>query len=195
MPTIVPSSAGRAAGASVVSRLVPVGAVALALALATASAHGGESLALPNPVGDDEETPWTEIQAELPAYPETENLLPFTVGAVRDTRFFVDGTSLTLGADGVLRYTLVIVSAGGARNVSREGMRCATRERRSYAFGRSDKTWAKARNAKWVPVTGGSNNPYVDLYTNYFCAIGADWTAEQALRGLRSGGKKTETGR
>ena len=35
-----------------------------------------------------------------------------------------------------LRFTLVIVSPSGARNVSYEGMNCSTGERRLYAFGR-----------------------------------------------------------
>jgi len=143
---------------------------------------------------DEKETPWTEIEAQLPAFPDPESLIPITVGAVRDTRYLVDGRSLSVGADGVLRYTLVVVSPGGARNISHEGMRCDTRERRFYAFGRSDKSWAKARNNQWARIQGTSNNPYVELYTNYFCVIGAAATTENVRRALISGGKKAEAG-
>lgn len=81
---------------------------------------------------------------QLPAFPEQENLVPFKVGSVSDKQFFVDGASISIGSDDVIRYSLVVVSSTGAKSISFEGMRCATGERRVYAFGRSDKTWSKA---------------------------------------------------
>jgi hypothetical protein len=138
-----------------------------------------------------EEKPWAEIEVQLPAFPEKENLIPFRVGVVVDTKYLVDGSSLSVGTDSVVRYTLLVVSPSGAQNISYEGMRCATGERRSYAFGRSDRTWSKARSNQWVRVQGGSNNPHVSLLTSYFCAVGAPsvMTAEDARRVLRSGGQ------
>ena len=95
---------------------------------------------------------WQERVVDLPAAPLPENLLPFYVSAATDNEFFVDGTSLTVGPDGVVRYVLVVQAAGGARNISFEGLRCETRERRVYAFGRPDGTWSKSRNDSWQRV-------------------------------------------
>lgn len=136
-----------------------------------------------------EEKPWAEIEVQLPAFPEKGNLIPFRVGAISDTKYLIDGNSLSVGADGVIRYTLVVVSSEGAQNTSYEGMRCSTAERRFYAFGRSDKTWSKARSNQWVRIQGGSNNHYVDLYTSYFCSIGTTslMNSEDARRVLRNG--------
>lgn len=142
-----------------------------------------------------DEKPWAEIEIQLPAFPEVENLIPFRVGYHTETKYLIDGNSLSVGADSVIRYTLVVISAAGAKNISYEGLRCATGERRLYAFGRSDKTWSKARGNQWVGVRGGSNNHYVDLAANYFCVIGAPdvQTADDARRVLRRGGKVQDT--
>lgn len=54
----------------------------------------------------------------------------FRVGAITDTHYFIDGSTISVGADQVIRYTLVIVSSSGAQNISYEGMRCLTAEKR-----------------------------------------------------------------
>ena len=139
---------------------------------------------------DFEEKPWTETEVQLPDFPLKENLITFRVGAVTDVQFQLDSKSLSVGADDVIRYTLVVISSSGAENISYEGMRCVTAERRSYAFGRSDKTWSKARGSQWGRIQGTSNNLYVDLYSNFFCTIGVPTlrSAEDVLRVLRRGG-------
>ena len=137
-----------------------------------------------------EEKSWAEVEIQLPAFPEAENLIPFRVGYHTETKYLIDGNSLSVGADSVIRYTLVVISASGAKNISYEGLRCETAERRLYAFGRSDKTWSKARANQWVKIQGSTNNHHVDLYGNYFCVVGASFisSADDARRVLRRGG-------
>lgn len=139
---------------------------------------------------DFEEKPWVEIAVQLPPFPQDDNLVPFKVGAVSDTQFKIDSESLSVGADAVIRYTLIVVSSAGAENISYEGMRCTTGERRFYAFGRSDGTWSKARNTRWTKIQGSLNNHHVELFVNYFCNMGAPTIAspDDALRALRNGG-------
>lgn len=142
--------------------------------------------------GDYDEKPWAEIEVQLPAFPEQRDLIQFQVGAVSDTKFMVDGASLSVGADGVLRYTVVVESSSGARNISYEGMRCATAERRFYAFGQPDKTWSKAKSNQWVRIRGTTNNHHVELFTSYFCPSGPSTIrdAGDMLKVLRQGGKR-----
>ena len=144
-----------------------------------------------------EQKSWAEIEVQLPDFPETENLIPFRVGYHFDTKFLIDGNSLSVGSDGVIRYTLLVISVSGAKNISYEGLRCETAERRVYAFGRPDKTWSKARGNQWSRLQGGSNNHYVDLATNYFCIVGAPdiRSADDARRILRRGGQVQDTAR
>lgn len=133
---------------------------------------------------------WKENDVALPAFPQDTGLLPFVVGAVRDKSFAIDRASIAVGTDGVIRYSLVITSSRGAQNVTYEGMRCDTGERRVYAYGRSDKTWAKASSDKWVPMQGSTNDYRVALYADYFCTVGAPavMNAKQAIRRLELGG-------
>ena len=137
-----------------------------------------------------EEKSWAEVEVQLPVFPVKEDLIPFRVGAVSDTKYLIDGKSIAVGSDGVVRYTLVVLSSEGAQNISYEGMRCATVERRFYAFGRADKTWSKARGNQWVRIQGTSNNHHVELFSNNFCSNGivSVSSAEDARRVLRSGG-------
>lgn len=144
-----------------------------------------------------EEKPWKEVdEVQFPTFPRDENLIPFQVGAITDTRFFVDGNSISVGSDSVIRFALVVDSSAGARNISYEGMRCETAERRLYASGRSDSTWARARSNQWVRIKGGSNNHYAGLYANFFCTVGASpiTEAEDVRKVLRSGGNSKGNG-
>lgn len=98
---------------------------------------------------DQEKKSWAEIQARIPAYPKQDSLVEFEAGAASSNHFFIDANSISVGGDGVVRYTLVIRTAGGATNVTFEGIRCATREQKYYAIGRNDGTWARTRNPQW----------------------------------------------
>lgn len=141
----------------------------------------------------DNEKAWVELEAQLPAYPKQENWLPFFVSAASDNQFFVDAASLNVGDDGVVRYTLVVKSGAGAVNVSFEGMRCNTRERKLYAFGRADGTWAKARSSKWEPIRyQDRNRQHHMLYDDFFCprgiVVASPEVAVAALKRGRSAG-------
>jgi hypothetical protein len=108
----------------------------------------------------------------LPAYPRASGLLPFFVSAASDFRFFVDAASLSVGGDGVVRYTLVARSPQGADSVSFEGMRCDTREVRGYATGRADGTWSR-RDTPWRKIESRSVQRWHNaLASEYFCVGG-----------------------
>ncbi len=137
-----------------------------------------------------EEKPAKESEVTLPPFPQAENLLPFEGSATTDNKYMVDSESLSVGNDGVVRFTLVIVSSAGAQNVSYEAMNCLTSERRLYALGHSDKTWSRARSDQWLKIRDNTvNRHYAELYTNYFCPIGLPLrNTDEARQVLRRGG-------
>jgi hypothetical protein len=119
---------------------------------------------------DEETKAWTEIQARIPAYPKPENLIPFEVAAASAHRYYIDAASLTVGEDGVVRYTLLLRTAGGATNVSFEGIRCETREQKFYANGRPDGSWTRARDPKWRNIEPTQVSPHHRvLFRDFFC--------------------------
>ncbi len=128
--------------------------------------------AQPRPDLEEEEgtKKWVELEAKLPPFPKSENLLAFEVSAASSNRFYIDPQSIAVGSDGVVRYTLVIKGSGGGENISYEGIRCETREQKYYAFGRRDGTWSNARSGKWRRIEYQDiNSPHGVLYADYFC--------------------------
>ncbi len=118
----------------------------------------------------DPDPNWVEGQYTLPAPPDSSSLRTFFVSAASPNRFLVDESSLTVGQDGVVRYVLVIETAGGARNVSFEGIHCASAQRRIYALGRADGSWSEARDSEWRPINDNSyNRQRAALAIDHFC--------------------------
>ncbi|HET7766160.1 MAG TPA: CNP1-like family protein [Burkholderiales bacterium] len=133
---------------------------------------------------------WEVEKAFLPSYPKGENLVPIYVGRALPFSFFVDRVSVTVGRDGVIRYTLVARSASEATNVSYEGIRCQTYEHRVYGFGRSDGTWAQARNSQWIPIGRLSVSPATSLADDLFCSErGRVRTTDEAQQALARGNR------
>jgi hypothetical protein len=137
----------------------------------------------------EEDKPWEEQKWALPPYPAEGDLVRFDVGNNSAFQFFVDSKSVSVDKDGVVRYTLVARSASGALNVSYEGIRCESHERKLYAFGRADRTWAQARNAEWARIASAKtypNNQHAVLAEEFFCpAQGGVRNTEDAIASLR----------
>lgn len=138
---------------------------------------------------DDQEKPWQEISVQLPAAPTQQNLLPFFVSATATQSFAIDAKSVTVGPDGVIRYTLVATSQAGAKNISYEGIRCATYERKLYAFGQPDGSWSRSRRDQWERInTNAANRHHAALFKDYFCnekSVAGD--ADDIVRRIRYG--------
>lgn len=149
----------------------PVGAraVTLALMLMTAMHTAVAESQHDENFGDKDKT-WQEAAVDLPAAPKEENLARFFVSATATQSFAIDVQSISVGADGVVRYTLAATSAAGARSVSYEGIRCATNEKKLYAFGQADGTWSRARRDQWDRISNNAaNRQHAALAREYFC--------------------------
>lgn len=124
------------------------------------------------PGSDDSGKAWQEAAVQLPAAPKDADLVIFPTSATARLTFAIDAKSLSVGADGVVRYTLVATSPGGARNVSYEGIRCETFERKLYAFGRDDGSWSRAHNDAWERMRRNERNrAQATLAEDYFCDV------------------------
>ncbi|HEX7642227.1 MAG TPA: CNP1-like family protein [Burkholderiaceae bacterium] len=126
------------------------------------------AIALPCAAADDEDA-FVEAGWQTPDAPKDADLLSFYTG-LTGLKFSIDAKSLTVGKDGVARYTMVAVSPGGAKNVSYEGLRCATMEHKLYAVGNADGSWTKARDPQWLPiVVKGPTVQHATLAKEYVC--------------------------
>ena len=161
---------------------------ALCLAIA-ASLLGGLSAQ-----ADDEdpvaEPAVKEAEVPFPAYPAPESLLAFDAGPASGNKFMIDQKSISIGEDRVVRYVLVIRSPSGVDNVSFEGMRCETLERRLYATGRADRTWSRSRNDKWMAIANSTLSlPHMALARQYLCDRGLPIRSpREGIEAIRRGG-------
>lgn len=130
---------------------------------------------------------WKEGEFTIPPFPEAADLLPFDIAGPSDNVYYVDARSISIGADGVVRYTLLARNPAGVENISYEGIHCEEREWKPYAFGRRDRTWASVREATWqrVAQTSVENFRYT-LYRSYLCPGGLPTRkAEEAIAAIK----------
>lgn len=165
---------------------------ALVVATIAASAAAQSPLMPKDNVGFEEEAPWQELkEVEPPAFPTQENLLEYYVGPATTNNYFIDASTLSVGSDGIVRYVLVVRTAGGATNVSFEGINCKELTWKHYATGRGDGTWVKSRAARseWRLIENKPvNRHHASLSRDLFCPAGIPiWTADEGRNALRLG--------
>ena len=118
---------------------------------------------------EDEDKPKKEWKVEYPDFPKEENLLPFYVSPIQTQKFFIDEKSLLIG-ENEIRYTLVGVSSGGAKNITYEGIQCEDGLFQRYAMGTHDEKWSPSRRSEWKDIQfHAANRPQAELVLNYFC--------------------------
>lgn len=144
---------------------------------------------------EQEERNWREGVVALPGAPKLDELIEFEVPGGGSFRFFIDPSALSIGEDGIVRYTIVARSAAGAENVSFEGIRCKSATARIYAFGRSDGQWARGA-APWRRIERTTNQgSQFALWSRYFCPHATPiHDRGEGIRALRAGGHPHVTG-
>jgi hypothetical protein len=162
-------------------------AYVLAVAFAMVSLPGMATDRSQSDDPDAKEKVVAEIDWQLPTPPANNDLLPFYVSKTTRQAFALDTKSLSVDTDGVIRYTIVGTSSAGAKNISYEGIRCSGFEKRIYALGHADGTWARARDSEWQPIPiKGPNLQHAELAQNYFCNNGQIvGKAPQILQSMR----------
>ncbi|HKO87998.1 MAG TPA: CNP1-like family protein [Burkholderiales bacterium] len=134
-------------------------------------------------VQPDEET------LQLPPMPG-ESLFPFDPVFQTPLSFYIDLSSIRIGrTDRIARYTLVAKGDSGASNVSYEGLRCDTNERKIYAYGGRDGKWSPVREPQWKEVDKNKEAYRHTLFKDYFCPRGSIVGSErEAIDALKRGG-------
>jgi len=151
----------RALGALLAAGSAAAGALGVLLSAwsAAAGAQGALGLVERPPIE-------ATIPDPMPAQPADGALLEFYVSPATTNRFSVDPSSLGVDDGRLVRFTLVVTSRSGARNVAYEAIRCDTGERRLLAVGRADGTWSISKSTSWRPVNLGEsvNRHMMELY-------------------------------
>ncbi|WP_295401499.1 CNP1-like family protein [uncultured Thiocystis sp.] len=148
-----------------------VAPICLLLILATPTSAGENNFALdPEPPGPAYLEPgkaWREATTPLPPWPQDADLIEFEPdGPSSAFRYFIDGRHLGVGADQVVRYTLVAESRNGGRNLSYEGIRCTPNgQYKVFAYG-SGGQFSPLEGADWQPIAERYRH---ELWGFHFC--------------------------
>ena len=130
---------------------------------------------------------WKEADAPPPPALRTQGLIPLEVPGT-SLRFGIDPRSITVGADGVVRYVVVATSSSGVVNAMYEGIRCEGGDVRVYARHNPDSGWVPARNSDWQALHSTPHSRH-SLYIarNGVCVgRGASGSAAQIVQDLRA---------
>ena len=101
---------------------------------------------------------WKELEVPPPPPLRTSGLIPIDVAGT-SLRFGVDPTSISVGADGVVRYVVVATGSGGAVNGIYEGIHCNSGKVRVYARHNPSSGWVPSQ-ADWQDIHRTGNSRY-----------------------------------
>ncbi|MEO7403308.1 MAG: CNP1-like family protein [Burkholderiales bacterium] len=136
-----------------------------------------------------------EIAVEYPAPPARDKLIPFRVSAAAEVSHLVDPASISVATDGTVRATVVERYPFAHDSVRYEGFRCATRERRTFGYGRPEGAWIDARPSEWRRLSSFiSADASSVLYRDFFCPNGKPIaTVNEGINALVRGGHPSLT--
>jgi hypothetical protein len=154
----------------------------LALALACATGVAAAQFA---PAEDPD---WKELQAPPPPPLRTSGLIGVEMPG-SSLHFGVDPASVSVGADGIVRYVVVATSDSGAVNGIYEGVRCSTGEVKVLAHHNPASGWVPTRDAQWQALQSTRNSRYSLTIARTGACLGQapNGTASKIVRDLRSG--------
>lgn len=91
--------------------------------------------------------------------PNKSTLQPFYVSQTTIFKFAIDLDSILIGADGVTRYTVVIINPSGGQQAQYEGIRCDSNQARIY--GNYENTgWKENPLSSWKVIQSAIPNRY-----------------------------------
>jgi hypothetical protein len=132
---------------------------------------------------------WKESRTMLPPAPQDDDLVPIEAPrAQAGYDYFIDRKSISRGADGVMRYTVVARSPSGTRNSFHEGLRCFDDTVRTYGFASSDGVLKAITTDQWRPLANDGSRGYQDYLGNVIMCDrqGYAWDPDKAVKALTS---------
>lgn len=131
---------------------------------------------------------WKEADVpQAPAF-DSARLIPIDAPRGSSLKFGIDPETISIGADGVVRYVVIASSAQGANNVLYEGIRCSTGEYRLYARWLGN-DWSPARGSDWQSLYANmpSKHPLAIAQAGVCTGRAPNGPVATLVRALRSG--------
>jgi CNP1-like family len=135
-----------------------------------------------------ERAEWVELPVTTgPAF-SSDKLLPLDMPPGLAIRFGVDPQTITVDSDGVVRYVVVMRNMSGSETALYEGIRCETREVKSYARHGSSGDWVLLREPKWRAFTDPGPSTHAPVFARQaVCKDGHFLPQKEIIEALRKG--------
>lgn len=96
---------------------------------------------------------WVEdTVTDAPAFSQNA-LIPIEMPPYVSLKIGVDPATIAVGKDGVIRYVVLMVNSTGSVNAAFEGIRCSTKEVKTYARQITAGQWSKVASPQWRDIT------------------------------------------
>jgi hypothetical protein len=135
----------------------------------------------------DPDPDWQESKAPTPPDFDVSRLIDVDVARFSNLRFGIDPKTISVTADGVVRYVVVAISTTGTRNAMYEGIRCATGEFKVYAR-HTGENWNLTTDPKWRDLQDPQPSRHTrNLARNGLCqSASPNSPVEKMVRDLRT---------
>lgn len=130
---------------------------------------------------------WREAQSPAPPALDLKGLIALDIPG-SSLRFGVQPASVSIGADGIVRYVVVATSPSGAVNAIYEGIRCGSGDFRVLARHNPDSGWTIANDSPWRSLHEQPRSRHSLLIARTGACIGhgTNKSATRIVRDLRS---------
>jgi len=130
---------------------------------------------------------WQELEAPAPPAYSRDKLLALEMPPYVSLQFGIDPATLSITADGIVRYVVVASNAGGSSNAFYEGIRCATGEVKTYARANSAGHWTVVKEAPWRGLKANQPSKHAIAFARQAACEGATTarTAADIVRALK----------
>lgn len=135
---------------------------------------------------------WVEDKVPPPPAFSQDKLIPIEMPSYVTLKVGVDPQTLSVGADGVVRYVMVMRNSSGSVNAVYEGIRCVSDEVRTYARAGDSGQWTLVAQPEWVPVNDNMPSRHAWAFARQGgCDARLSTSKEQIIKTLRQGKKST----
>lgn len=96
---------------------------------------------------------WTEDPALAPPAFSADALIPIEMPPYVTLKVGIDPNTIAIGADGVVRYVVVMRNASGSLSAAYEGILCTNGEVKTYGRATSTGHWTMVEQPQWRAMT------------------------------------------
>jgi len=129
---------------------------------------------------------WQETDVPPPPAFSRDKLLPLNMPIYVTLQFGVDPATISVSADGVVRYVVVASNASGSVNAFYEGIRCGTGEVKTYARASNTGTWTLIKDAQWRGLTDNQPSKHAWVFARQGACEGRAAAASSAQDIIRA---------